>query len=110
MITSPIMAFTRLASLDDLKPGAMLDVELPGGEEERLIVICNVEGHLHAMDGRCPHRGGPLGQGALHGKMVVCPWHAWEFDCTTGQHDYNPALRQTLYAVRVEGLDVLVDI
>jgi nitrite reductase (NADH) small subunit len=100
------MAFERLASLAELKPGSMIDVELG----ERMIVICHTGGELHAMDGRCPHRGGPLGQGALHGNMVVCPWHAWEFDCTTGQHDYNPAVRQTKYSVRVDGDDILVDL
>ena len=100
------MAFARLASLADLKPGTMIDVELG----ERLIVICNVAGELHAMDGRCPHRDGPLGQGALHGTMVVCPWHAWEFDCVTGRNDYNPELRQAKFNVRVDGDDILVDI
>jgi len=99
------MAFERLASLDELKPGTMMDFELG----DRVIVLCNVDGQIHAMDGRCPHRGGPLGQGALHGKMVVCPWHAWEFDCTTGQHDYNPELGQTQYAVQLDGRDILVD-
>ncbi len=74
------------------------------------MVICNVGGQLHAMDGRCPHRDGPLGQGALHGTMVVCPWHAWEFDCVTGQNDYQPDLKQAKYDVRVEGDDVLVEI
>jgi nitrite reductase/ring-hydroxylating ferredoxin subunit len=100
------MAFERLASLAELKPGTMTDFELG----DRLVVICNVGGEVHAMDGRCPHRGGPLGQGALHGQMVVCPWHAWEFDCVTGQNDYNPELRQTKYAVRLDGSDILVDL
>lgn len=100
------MAFERLASLAEIKPGAMLDVDIAG---DRIVVICNVAGQLHAMDGRCPHRGGPLGQGALHGTMVVCPWHAWEFDCVTGQNDYKPDLKQTKYDVRVDGDDVLVD-
>lgn len=100
------MAFERLASLADLMPGTMLDVELG----ERMIVICNVAGELHAMDGRCPHRDGPLGQGALHGTMVVCPWHAWEFDCITGRNDYNPEIRQTKFDVRVDGDDILVDL
>ena len=43
--------------------------------------VCNAGGEIHALDGICPHAGGPLGQGALHGTTLVCPWHAWEFDC-----------------------------
>lgn len=84
----------------------MLELE----DGDRRIAICNVDGTLHAIDGVCPHRGGPLAQGALHGKMVVCPWHAWEFDCMTGECDMNAALVQKKYTVRVEGGDILVDL
>jgi nitrite reductase/ring-hydroxylating ferredoxin subunit len=42
--------------------------------------------------------------------MIVCPWHAWEFDCTTGQNDFDAAIRQEQFAVRVEGDDILVDL
>jgi nitrite reductase (NADH) small subunit len=74
------------------------------------IALCNAGGEIHAIEGTCPHRGGPLGQGALHDKMLVCPWHAWEFDCTTGQNDYDPEVRQRKFAVRVEEDEILVDI
>jgi len=78
--------------------------------QDRRIVVCNVDGKLHAMDGVCPHRQGPLGQGALHGSAVVCPWHAWEFDCSTGQHDYNPSIKLDTFRVELSGDDILVDI
>jgi nitrite reductase (NADH) small subunit len=42
--------------------------------------------------------------------MVVCPWHAWEFDCTTGACDFNGEIMVRRYPVRVEGDDILVDI
>jgi nitrite reductase/ring-hydroxylating ferredoxin subunit len=42
--------------------------------------------------------------------MVVCPWHAWEFDCTTGACDFNPEIVVRRYPVKVEGDDVLVDV
>src|SRR5436853_37901 len=47
-------------------------------------VLCHVDGQVYAMNGICPHRGGPLIHGALHGHTVVCPWHGWEFDCREG--------------------------
>jgi nitrite reductase (NADH) small subunit len=49
--------------------------------------ICNVDGQIYAVDGQCPHRGAPLAHGALHQHTIVCPWHAWEFDCRTGAGD-----------------------
>ncbi|MEO8127342.1 MAG: Rieske (2Fe-2S) protein [Bryobacteraceae bacterium] len=78
-----------------------------GGEP---YAICNVGGELHAVSGVCPHNGGPLGQGALHGTMLVCPWHAWEFDCVTGRHDYNPAVAIPTVPVIVDGGSVSVDL
>ena len=49
-----------------------------------LYALCNVDGEVRAMAGVCPHHGGPLGQGALDGALVTCPWHAWQFDSATG--------------------------
>ncbi len=100
------MAFVKAASLARLTPGTML--EFRNGEQQ--LALCNAGGEIHALDNHCPHRGGPLAQGALHGTMVVCPWHAWEFDCTNGQCDFNPEIVVKRYPVRVEGDDVLVDI
>ncbi|MBI3680665.1 MAG: Rieske 2Fe-2S domain-containing protein [Acidobacteria bacterium] len=100
------MPFRPVCTLSQLPPGALTEV----AAGDRQLAICNVQGSIHAIEGVCPHRGGPLGQGALHGKVVVCPWHAWEFDCTTGQHDYNPGIQVATYAVKVEGDDILVDL
>jgi nitrite reductase (NADH) small subunit len=37
-----------------------------------------------ALDDRCPHKGGPLSQGIVHGKRVTCPLHAFVIDLETG--------------------------
>jgi nitrite reductase/ring-hydroxylating ferredoxin subunit len=42
--------------------------------------------------------------------MVVCPWHAWEFDCITGEHDYNPSIKVDKVKLIVEGDKVLLDL
>ena len=52
----------------------------------------------------------PLGEGALHGSNVVCPWHAWEWDCRTGAYDYDPSKKVATYPVRIEGEDILIEI
>jgi len=56
-------------------------------DRDRTFVVCNVNGSFYALDGICPHRGAPLAHGALHDNIIVCPWHAWEFDCRSGQGD-----------------------
>jgi nitrite reductase/ring-hydroxylating ferredoxin subunit len=78
--------------------------------EGRIVAVYNVGGAYYALDGICPHAGGPLGEGELDGCVVTCPWHGWQFDVTTGRHCLNPRLQQGTYAVRREGDDLLVEL
>jgi nitrite reductase (NADH) small subunit len=80
------MPLVKVASVSTLPAGQVMEVNVSGEP----YAICNVEGQLYALNGICPHQGGPLGEGALHDNMLVCPWHAWEFDCRTGQNDFDP--------------------
>ena len=74
------MPRVKVASLSKLPPGSAIPVHI--GEET--YAVCNATGEIHVLEGICPHAGGPLGEGALHGTNLVCPWHAWEYDCRTG--------------------------
>jgi nitrite reductase (NADH) small subunit len=91
------MALVQVGSLDDLRPGGVLEFR----QDNREVAVCNVNGELFAVDNRCPHRGGPLAMGALHGTLLVCPWHGWEFDCTTGVCAFDPGLSLRRYPVHV---------
>jgi nitrite reductase/ring-hydroxylating ferredoxin subunit len=42
--------------------------------------------------------------------MLVCPWHAWEFDCRTGSNDYDEEIRLVKFPVKVENGEILVDL
>lgn len=74
------------------------------------ICLANVGGELSALDNWCPHRRGPLGQGWVEGESVVCPWHSWTFDVKTGVAELPVHDRVTVFPVRVEDGDVLVEI
>lgn len=100
------MPVLKVGPCSSLPPGSMVEVI----EGETRIAVCNVNGEYHAVDGICPHRGGPLAQGALHENMIVCPWHAWEFDCRTGEHDFNSALKLPKYKVKMEGDELFVEV
>jgi nitrite reductase (NADH) small subunit/3-phenylpropionate/trans-cinnamate dioxygenase ferredoxin subunit len=100
------MAFVKVGSLSHLPPGSMRPAEVAGLE----LALCNVAGVVHGIGNTCPHAGGPLAEGALHGNIVTCPWHAWEYDCRTGQNDFDPEVTVPVYPVRVEGDDILVDV
>jgi len=99
------MAFVKVGSLAKLPPDDVAEVMVGG----TTIALCHTTTGLHAIGGICPHQGGPLGHGAINGGNVVCPWHAWEFDCETGRNDFDPDTRVPTYPVRIEGDDILVD-
>jgi nitrite reductase/ring-hydroxylating ferredoxin subunit len=100
------MPLVKALSLAELPSGSVREVTIEGNA----YALCNVDGEIHAMGGVCLHRGGPLGQGALHGATLVCPWHAWEYDCRTGANDFNPDIKLPKYAVAVQGDDVLIEV
>ena len=74
------------------------------------ICLARINGSLRAVDNICPHRQGPLGQGWIEGNSVVCPWHSWAFDLETGLADYPEGERIDVFALRVEGDDLFVDL
>lgn len=96
----------RVAAVADVPPGTSKEV-MAG---DKIVALFNVAGTFHALDGICPHAGGPLGEGELEGCVVTCPWHGWQFDVTTGANCLNEKVRHPSYAVRVEGGDVLVEV
>jgi nitrite reductase/ring-hydroxylating ferredoxin subunit len=100
------MAFQKVGEARLLPPGSALHVRM--GDDA--VAVCNVQGTLYAIDGVCPHAGGPLGHGALEGHTLACPFHAWEFDCRTGECTMRASLKQATYAVKVEGGDIYVDV
>jgi nitrite reductase/ring-hydroxylating ferredoxin subunit len=101
---SMLMERVRLCSIADVPPGTGREVVAAG----RIIAVFNVDGQFYALDGICPHAGGPLGQGSLAGGVVTCPWHGWQFDVTSGRHCLNPRLTQAAYPVEIEAGDVFV--
>ena len=90
--------------LDEFPPGSVREFVV--GDD--VVALFNVSGRMYALDGICPHQGGPLGQGTLDGDVVTCPWHGWQFDVRTGQHLVNRSLRHPRFDVKVEGQDVFV--
>ena len=94
-----VAEFVAIANTDELKPGECKVVEAMGRE----IALYNVNGVFYATDNSCQHQGGPLGEGDLNGKIVTCPWHAWEYDVTTGENTFNADCKLETLEVEIEG-------
>ncbi len=98
--------FVKMATLDELPPGGAKEVE----HEGRVYALFNVGGTLLAIDGICPHQGGPLVEGVVAGAVVTCPWHGWQFDLRTGAMPSGSRIKQEVFEVKVEDQDVLVSV
>lgn len=85
-----------IADAAECPPGTSIERVAAG----RIVAIANVDGRYHALDGLCPHQGGPLGTGGLCGTVLTCPWHGWQFDVVTGRHRISPTVRQTVHEIR----------
>jgi nitrite reductase/ring-hydroxylating ferredoxin subunit len=96
----------RVADVAEVPPGTAKEVM--AGEE--VVALFNVAGTFYALNGVCPHAGGPLGEGVLRGSIITCPWHGWQFDVTSGRNCLNPNVCHSGYPVRLEGNDVLVEV
>ncbi len=101
-----VMPFVRAASADSVPPDTVLEAEINGN----LYAICNYAGELHAFEGVCPHAGGPLGQGNIDSGNLVCPWHAWEYDCKTGANTFDDSCVLASFPVKVENGDIMIDV
>jgi NAD(P)H-dependent nitrite reductase small subunit len=89
--------YIAVAEVDQILPDHGLRVRV--GERE--LALFNIGGQFYALDGQCPHRGGPLGEGITENGHVYCPLHGWEFDVTTGACINNPARPVACFPARV---------
>ncbi len=72
----------ELGRIEDIpRLGARL-VRTPRGN---VAVFRTAEDRIFALDDRCPHKGGPLSQGIVHGERVTCPLHNMVIELCDGQ-------------------------
>ncbi|MGL4320704.1 MAG: nitrite reductase small subunit NirD [Paracoccaceae bacterium] len=98
--------FIDIAALSDIpRQGARL-VKTSAG---CVAVFRTADDQVFALQDRCPHKGGPLSEGIVHGTSVTCPLHAWVFDLNTGAAQGADEGAVATYAVKVEGGRVWLD-
>ena len=98
--------FVKVCKTSDVKPGSGRSLDIDG----KAIGIFNVDGKFYAINDVCGHRGGPLGEGEMDATTVICPWHGWRYNVTTGENELLPNLPTQKFEVKVEEDDVLVDL
>ncbi len=94
----------EIAKTDEIPPGEGRVITVGNRE----IALFNADGAFYALENTCCHRGGPLGEGALQGNTVTCPWHMWQFELASGACVNSPGDRVRTYDVVVENGHVSV--
>lgn len=77
---------------------------------EQIAVFRTGDGRVFALRDSCPHRGGPLSQGLVHGARVTCPLHDWVIDLASGEATGADRGCTPAYSVRIEGGRVLIGV
>lgn len=98
--------FVKVAIRGEIADGTGKVVEAGG----RKIALFNSGGNFYAISNTCVHQGGPLGEGDVYGTRVVCPWHGWEYDFTTGESVDDPMTKVGCFSVKLDGDDILVEV
>jgi nitrite reductase (NADH) small subunit len=75
--------WTLICKLEDIPQLGSRVVHWP--ERGKIAVFRTSDDEVFAMHDKCPHKGGPLSQGIVHGKRVTCPLHGWNIGLDDGQ-------------------------
>ncbi len=76
------MGWVAIGSISDIPRRGARCVDTPDG---KIAVFRTADDRVFAIEDRCPHKGGPLSQGIVHGAAVTCPLHNWVISLETGK-------------------------
>ncbi len=96
-----------LNKTEDLAEGRVVSV----WAEHKSICLTHFEGKFAALDGKCPHQAGPLGEGSIEKGYLRCPWHGWDFHPTTGRSPdgFEDHLKTFPVEIRDDGVYIAVE-
>lgn len=100
--------------VDWLDVGALTDIPVRGGRVVKtprgcVAVFRAFDDTVFALDDSCPHKGGPLSDGTVHGYNVTCPLHNMVFSMATGVAQGPDPWQARTHGIRVESGRVLLD-
>ena len=102
----PATEWFKVAELDELDDGRVKTVQ--AGHHS--LALTRVGDRYGALDNRCPHQGGPLGEGSIEKGMLRCPWHGYDYDPLTGTPPAGFSDAPACFALEVRDDGVYVEI
>lgn len=95
----------RVLSLDELPEGRVKTVS--AGPHS--FAVTQYEGRYAALSNRCPHQGGPLGEGSIEKGMLRCPWHGYDYCPLDGSSPFGDSVPTFPIEVRDDGVYVEIE-
>jgi nitrite reductase (NADH) small subunit len=99
------MRWIKIGSINDIPRRGARCVASPRG---RLAVFRTADDQIFATEDRCPHRGGPLSHGIVHGSSVTCPLHNWVISLESGKALGADQGAVRTVPVRVDGEELFI--
>jgi len=97
------LVWTKVLDANELPDGRVKPVTC----HHRTLCMTHHEGRYGALDNKCPHQGGPLGEGSIENGLLRCPWHGWDYDPITGKAPgYDDGVETFEVDVRDDGVYV----
>ena len=82
MVNDPVIRWIDVGAVTDIPLRGARRMPSPKGD---VAIFRAGDGKVFALRDLCPHKGGPLSQGIVHGHAVACPLHNWSIDLATGE-------------------------
>ena len=103
MADKTLVWYKVLDNTDELPEGRVM-TRMAG---HKGICLTHFENKICALDNKCPHQGGPLGEGSIENGLLRCPWHGWDYHPCSGKAPGFDDGVET-YEVEVRGKEVYV--
>lgn len=107
IVHEDLRAFVEVGRIDDVPRLGARVVTTHAGE---IAVFRTADDQIFALRNRCPHKGGPLSEGIVHGRSVTCPLHNWVISLETGAVQGPDEGCARAIRVRVEGGVIAIDV
>ncbi len=105
MADESVIAWRDVGTIDDIPRQGARSIATPRGA---IAVFRTLDDRVFALDDRCPHKGGVLSQGIVHGQSVTCPLHNWVIDLADGKAAEPDEGCVQVVPIRLEGRRILL--
>jgi thiamine pyrophosphate-dependent acetolactate synthase large subunit-like protein/nitrite reductase/ring-hydroxylating ferredoxin subunit len=96
------LTWHKVLNIDELPEGRVKSVSAAN----KSFAVTHFDGKYSALDNRCPHQGGPLGEGNIENGWLRCPWHGYDFHPCTGRppEGFDDAVEEFPCEVKDDGI------